>query len=879
VPEDLKLSDMNTIEKLVQYIASKVAASGSQAAAPTNTAAVAAPIAGKADDGIHRFTLAVTPISAAKKATSDFKGKTFLISMDNAGFTAKIAERIKKHGGNVLTIGNSKNADCQVDMTDTPAVEKAVTAFASAHSDINSFIHLNPIDYALNRTHSSPQSIESSIKSFFIIVKNLNAMLRKKGSIVAQLSFNSVVFPYGERRGEIYPVFAGVAGMLKTINKEFTDAVVKAVDFSTDKPKNSMDETSDTFIMELLSGDTRVEVGYRDGARYGMVLKDEPAAKEKSLVQNGSTLLVTGGAGGITYEILARLAKDFRDLKFIVFDRIDIESVKKEFLAESATEEFIISALKDQMPGAKPLEIKNAAGLMMRAKKAVSNMEQLKKLGAAVDYHSVDVNSADSVSKALKKYKKIDGVLHAAGMEESQIIEKMTLDSFNRVFNVKVYGVLNLLAALSKIEYSFFAAFSSVAARFGNEGQINYSGGNEMLAKTLFRERAAHKNRIYKICDWTAWEGAGMATNETVHKVLKDRGMTFLPMDHGIQLFIDELSDLKAVESLFTGMDTSFDKDGILPGASSPHGNTVAPFLDKVINKGSSKISFTRTLDLKRDLFILDHTKDGIPLFLGATGMETMAEAAVELAGKGMALRELRDFQIPYSIKILKERPKEIIVEAEKDSKSADTVKCRITSQFKNPKGVVVGDPTLHYEGSYIFSGSQKQPVVAIPNRSKVEVDGDFQQIIYHPERLFMDGVFRTVQGIHYFDGETLVSTMKHAPERDFFKGDTSPEFIVDVVLIDAMFQTGGIFEMLTTSDIILPSKINRMIFHEAPRKDVEYLCFTKKIASGTEANTFSLVLADHSGKVYMEIDRFDMVKVTRVPLENRIDKMFRITK
>ena len=103
------------------------------------------------------------------------------------------------------------------------------------------------------------------------------------------------------------------------------------------------------------------------------------------------------------------------------------------------------------MIGAKPLEIKNAAGIVMRTKKAYSNIARLKKMGAKVDYHAVDVNSADAVSKALKKYRKIDGVLHAAGMEESQIIEKMTLDSFNRVFNVKGYGVLNLITALKKL--------------------------------------------------------------------------------------------------------------------------------------------------------------------------------------------------------------------------------------------------------------------------------------------------------------------------------------------------------------------------------------------------------------------------------------------
>ena len=83
---------------------------------------------------------------------------------------------------------------------------------------------------------------------------------------------------------------------------------------------------------------------------------------------------------------------------------------------------------------------------------------------------------------------------------------------------------------------------------------------------------------------------------------------------------------------------------------------------------------------------------------------------------------------------------------------------------------------------------------------------------------------------------------------------------------------------MLTTSDIILPSKINRMFFYRTPDKKSEYLCFTRKIATGKEFTTFSLLLADYEGRVYMEIDRFEMVKITRVPQEERIDKKFRIT-
>ncbi len=880
VPEDLKLSDMNTIEKLVEYISSKINQLTPAAHAVKTTETVKT---GKnADNMIHRFTISVKQLEGVLCDSRTFEGKTFLISRESYGFTEKISEKIKSKGGKVFTIGFA-NADCIADMTDPADVEKKLSEFALNHRDINSFIHLSPLDFIITGEDTTPGAIESSVKSLFIIIKTMNGQLRQKGSIIASLSFNSVVFPYCENPGRINPVSGAIAGMLKTVNKEFSDAVVKAVDFSALHPEKVIDETTDNFIREILSGDTRVEVGYRGGERFGLTLNDEPAANGKSLIHDGSTLLVTGGAGGITFEILLKMASGFKNLKLIIFDRLDIDSLKREFLSDTVDENFIISALKKKMPVAKPLEIKNAASLIMKTKTAYSNISRLKKMGVKIDYHAVDVTSSDSVSRALKKYKRIDGIIHAAGMEESQVIEKMTLDSFNRVFNVKGYGVLNLISALSKIEYDFFAAFSSVSARFGNEGQINYSGANEMLSKSLFRERAVHKSRTYKVYDWTAWEGAGMATNETVNKVLKERGMTFLPLEQGIELFLAELRDEKSVESIFTGTDRSFDRDGILPGSSISEGNPgspvsfAAPFLDSVIESGRGRMTFARTIDLTRDLFMKDHSRDGIPLFLGATGIETMAEAASKLSGEGAFLRELRDFIIPYSIKILKGRPKELLIEASSAAESDRGIECRITSLFKNPAGVIAGEPTLHYKGSYIFGEKSEQPVVAVPHAGRVENGADFQETIYHPQRLFMDGVFRTVQGIHSFDGELLVTRIKHAPSREFFAGITDPSFLVDVVLIDAMFQTGGIFEMLTTSDIILPSKINRMVFHQSPDKNREYLCFTKKISSDDENTTFSLLLTDYEGRVYMDIDRFDMVKITRVPHNERIDKKFRI--
>ena len=54
--------------------------------------------------------------------------------------------------------------------------------------------------------------------------------------------------------------------------------------------------------------------------------------------------------------------------------------------------------------------------------------------------------------------------------------------SFDRVFDTKVLGLNNLLAALDHKAPRSLMTFSSVTARFGNEGQADYTGATHLFA-------------------------------------------------------------------------------------------------------------------------------------------------------------------------------------------------------------------------------------------------------------------------------------------------------------------------------------------------------------------------------------------------------------
>ena len=880
VPDDLKLRDLNTIAKLSVYIKEAAGVSRTIQEKPAavdsqvQTAPVTSPVKTTQEDEfpdplspIKRLIVRAEESKIPTSQKKDLKGKTIIVSLDDHGFAQDVIKKIKKQKGKVITIG-SKGADFKFDLTDVKATEQRVEEFKAKYADLDGFIHLAPLNYYFDKKEGvadSDASLNTTIKSFFVMVKSLFEILDKPGNMIGTITFDSVVFPYMEGCQDIHPMFGGLSGMLKTVNKELADTMVKVVDFSYKQPKKSISRITDLFLNELTGSDTRCEVGYKNNKRYVVSMKPSIADRNQQIIDNGDTMLVTGGAGGITYEIIKKVVDKYK-VNLIILDINDIYSTDKKFLDKASTQPELMGLLKQDMPGVKPVEIKRALDRLMRVRQSIDNIEHLESKGISVDYNCVDVTNLDAVTAAVNKYDKIDGVFHAAGMEMSQFIAKKELWSFELVVDVKVKGMRNLLQALKDREYKYFFTFSSVTARFGNEGQVDYTSANDYLGKTLFRQQQLHPDRTYKVYAWTAWGGVGMATNPTVRAVLEERGLQFLPMEQGVKFFMADLLDKTESEMVFSGIDYSFDKDGLLGDPSEKQ----FPFLDDPVSKNGDSMTYSRVLDIERDLFLHDHTMGDVPLFLGSTGVETMAEVARSISEDRPCFVELSDFQIPYGIKLLKGRPKELLITGEK--KKDGKFDCTITSLFKNPKGIVMGDPKLHYQGQYTFAKKPlKQKKIKLPEFNKITWTGDFESLVYNPKRLFMFGLFGTITDINSFDGQTLITTINDLSDKEFFKGVKDPNFVAAPILVDAMFQTGGLLEFFTTSRTVLPYRIKSLKFYKDVERNTPYYCITHKRASGEETNTYDLKLVDKKGNVFIEVDSFEMVKLNQLDPEDRI--------
>lgn len=71
--------------------------------------------------------------------------------------------------------------------------------------------------------------------------------------------------------------------------------------------------------------------------------------------------------------------------------------------------------------------------------------------------------------------------MHCAGLEISHFLPDKPQREYDLVFDVEVEGWLSLLRALRGAEIGAAVVFSSIAGRFGNAGQTDYSAANDLL--------------------------------------------------------------------------------------------------------------------------------------------------------------------------------------------------------------------------------------------------------------------------------------------------------------------------------------------------------------------------------------------------------------
>jgi len=582
------------------------------------------------------------------------------------------------------------------------------------------------------------------------------------------------------------PLSGAVAGITKSLAREWTHARIKVVDVAREGFYPELGRQ----VLDALFDDTNgVEVGVIGGVQWGPTYIDpsEIFAHGLSLLPiPGEVVLVTGGARGITSAILQNLARR-APATYILIGRTAFNGPAVLDLDLDAEKSRIRDELKASGERVTPVAIQKRLNRILAQQEIAQTLANLGQTGSKVEYVSCDLADAVSVrqmvTRVVAAHGPIAGFIHGAGVEESKLIHEKDRAGFDRVFAGKALGALALWESARSESLKFAVLFSSVAGRFGNIGQADYSAANECLNKLAQLINASSRTRALSI-DWTAWDDVGMATEGSMKQILESRGIDLLPASQGAPMVADLLDAGIYGEVLVAG------RLGDMFDGPVPHKAELS-----AVSQTTEKATFERTLSLD-DPFMRDHVYEGHALLPGVMGLEFMHEAARVLGHDSWVASDVR---FDKAVKLLRDEPITIKVTAERRENG---IRAWVETNRKSVTGRQLDD--IHFEATFSRTPDRVPPHWVL-DVSQAVVGPDHDEIY---TRFFHTGAFRVLDKVALLTKDYVVAH-GHVPATPLMDGKDAGQVSTQPLLTEMMFQAIGIWGMVHKNVTSLPNRIS----------------------------------------------------------------------
>ena len=474
-----------------------------------------------------------------------------LVTEDELGVSGEVVTRL-------LGLGIAAVAVPRAAMTSESSLLAALDALERTHGAVwrqgpRTLVHLASLPPA--REHESVadwrNDTEIGAKSL------LTLMQRMLGSAGAMGRFAVAVTGLGGRWGQNGAVEstgaaagAGVSGLLSSAAQEFPSLRTLVVDVDTSENPARI---AKTILDELLAAATG-EIGRREGQRVRCGLREAgfEARRSRDVERDwkprpGEVVLLTGGARGITARVAVRLAAP--GVRLVLAGRGAVAKPGDETLEGLRAR--LIGEARRQGATLTLREIDRRVRQAGQAWERQRTIEALRRLGAEVEYHAVDVTDPVAfpalIGDLYRRFGALHGVIHGAGLIEDAEFLRKERASFERVFDAKADSTWLLNHSLRPEGLRWVVLFGSVSGRFGNLGQADYAAGNETMGRLAWTlSRRLPSARIVCV-HWGPWGGGGMLEGE-VGRHLSGRGMQILEPDAALDFLERELAYGKAHE-------------------------------------------------------------------------------------------------------------------------------------------------------------------------------------------------------------------------------------------------------------------------------------------------------------------------------------------
>ncbi len=645
-----------------------------------------------------------------------------------------------------------------------------------------------------------------------------------------------------DSRCDYNPESAAIGGLIKTIDKEWEYVNCHLLDIQANSDDSPA--TAEIIVQELLTHGP-LETGIQNDKVNLLKLDTKPVAEEKKstrpLPGKGETIVISGGARGITAEIAIELASEFGS-NLLLLGRSPVPESEPSWLPESNNAVDIKQAIIQNSERAMtPKEVESMSREIMAAREVRQNLERARSFGVEVLYLPVDIRDAEQVSRAIDQASNtlgpVTGIVHGAGILADKLFEDKTSEQFHDVYSTKVYGLKALLQATVDDDLKVLVTFSSTTARFGRKGQSDYAAANEVLNKMARIEAVNRQHCKVVSLNWGPWDG-GMVTPQ-LRKLFEQEGIGVIPLQAGAKQFIKELQSESDVEVVILGSQPPEQEKKSFNQTSEhrlPH-----PALH---------LAYERTVSINNQPILNSHIMNGKAVLPAAIIIEWFAHGALH-NNPGLVFSGVDNFKI-Y---------KGVIID------SGETLNVQVLAgdlveeqgQLIVPVELKQGQ-TLHAGATIILDSSLPKspaPQIAVEKGNYSKASDE----IYNSGQLFHGPDLQGITAISGYSESGISATAKPSPKPSSWM--TQPirkNWLADPLLLDSAFQLMILWSFENSGTGSLPTGLSgyHQFKNSFPTEEVEIRI--KILSQNKHSIQATIEFIDNKGELVAQIDNYECV-------------------
>jgi acyl transferase domain-containing protein/NAD(P)H-dependent flavin oxidoreductase YrpB (nitropropane dioxygenase family)/NAD(P)-dependent dehydrogenase (short-subunit alcohol dehydrogenase family)/acyl carrier protein len=872
-PEEF--TDLSSIKTLAGII-ERVKAYGSESrpgpsplpVSPVSEVPCASAVCPTRQEVLPRFILTAHPTPLPNRTLRLAAGRVVLITDDGQGVAAALREKLNERGLRTafLSLGDG---DDPADLSPARLAELLKT-IRDEQGPIGALVHLSPVrvwsPVDKLELHGWQRRLHEDVIFLFRLLQGAALDLKEAAAaggawVVSASGLGGSFACDPQHTPDFFPGGGGAVGLLKTAAMELPEVKVKCVDLDLEEGPAAMAEH---LLTEIEADDDMVEVGYHKGCRLTLGLQETSllSYEENTLhLDKSSVILVTGGARGITATVSLELARKYQPT-LILAGRTPLPAEPEAPETADLTElQALKTALAEkQRRQGKPVklpEVEAAYRKLLKEREMRANLAALREAGAQVDYVQVDVQDAaafgDLLDQAYSRYGRLDGVIHGAGVIEDKLLQDKSWDSFDRVFKTKTDSAFVLSKKLNPEDLKFLVFFSSVAGRFGNRGQADYTAANEVYNKLAVYLDRKWPGRVLTI-NWGPWKGPGMVSAE-VQRQFEQRGVPLVEPQAGARTFDLELHRGRKGEGEVLIGEGPWRQ---LASPSLPAKDAVPPLplLHRLTTwrKTNGTLEIVRRLDPDHDLYLRDHRLDAKPVLPAAMAIEFMAEAAQQNF-PGWQVAGLKSVRVCKGI-VLDNAHQDIRILVGipgSPNQEAATMELEVVI-----KGTASSEPVF-YRGTVVMGQTSLHPEpYRLPPISEFQDFGLSAAEAYR--RLTFHGpLFQNIQSIRGISEKGILTTIIPSEPQSCLADSLPGQWLIDPVVLDCGLQL-GLFWQRTYFDITpLPSNFSEIWIYQPLYAGGPLECFYEVLREfGRTTVTANIYFLDQDSQLRLLIKGFE---------------------